>query len=207
MILRHAASFCLHHLCLKHTHIHLYFLAFTIQCAVRWSNRTNAPFEISSGISLSQLHLAVSEKLSCFPDHLILQYRLDSDKAKTGATSIQADSELEIFIAKMWNILVPPCLTNGKPSTHAPKNVLVYFEDAANANTLNETHGNKKAMASHYYIFMLHLRTDDNFHPVLDYITSGLIKVKPFVRTEWWVRDNRLTQGDGQNAAWTVEVS
>jgi len=149
MILRCVVSLRLHHLHLSGTLICI-FLAFTIQCAVRRSNGMNVPFEISSGVSLSQLRLVVSEKLGCFTDHLVLQYQLDSDKAKMGVTSIQADSELDIFLAKMRSMIVPPRLANGKPSTRAPKNVVVYFEDAATTNVSNETHGNKKAMASGY---------------------------------------------------------
>ncbi|KIM54662.1 hypothetical protein SCLCIDRAFT_30957 [Scleroderma citrinum Foug A] len=114
--------------------------AFMIQCTVHQSNGTNVPFKISSGVSLSQLRLVVSEKLGCFTDHLILQYRLDSDKAKMGTTSIQADSKLDIFLAKMRSMIVPPHLANGKLSTCTPKNVVVYFEDAATTNALNETH-------------------------------------------------------------------
>lgn len=164
-----------------------YYLAFIIQCAVRRPNGMNSPLEISSTISLGQLRLAISEKLSCFPDHLVLQYRLDSDKAKMGATSIQADSELEMFITRMRSMIIPPRLANGKPSTHALKSVLVYFENAATqeADALNETHGNKKATASRC-ILILYSRTDKK-HLILEYITSSalIVEAKLFVGTEW----------------------
>ncbi|KAI6040191.1 hypothetical protein EDC04DRAFT_2894411 [Pisolithus marmoratus] len=101
---------------------------FTIQCAVRQQDGDNAPFEVPSTISLDQLRTHVAEKLGRFPGLVSLRYRLDSDKAK---------AELEIFKARLRSLIVPPRLANGKPSTHPPKNVLVYFEDVGSGNDGN----------------------------------------------------------------------
>ncbi|KAF9222130.1 hypothetical protein BS17DRAFT_768100 [Gyrodon lividus] len=48
---------------------------------------------------------------------------------QTCSTSIQSEQELTLFIVRMHPMLVPPCLTSGKPSACLLKNVLVYFED------------------------------------------------------------------------------
>ena len=98
-----------------------------IQCAVR-RDGTNSPFTIPSQISLPDLRTTVAEKLNLFPDRVILRYRLDSDKAKDGVTSIQTSDELDFFKARLRALTVPPRLTNGKPSTRPIKKVVVYFE-------------------------------------------------------------------------------
>jgi hypothetical protein len=98
-----------------------------IQCAVR-RDGTNSPFTIPSEISLRDLCTTVAEKLKLFLDHVILRYRLDSDKQKDGATSIQTGNELDLFKARLRALVVPQRLTNGKPSARPIKKVTVYFE-------------------------------------------------------------------------------
>lgn len=77
------------------------FIVFSIECSVPQSNGTNVPFTISSDLTLEQIHLMAAEKLDCFPDRLTLQYHLDSDKARTGPTSLQTNTELDMFITWM----------------------------------------------------------------------------------------------------------
>jgi len=83
---------------------------------------------IPSEISLHDLHTTVAEKLKLFPDHVVLWYRLDSDKQKDGATSIQTGNELDLFKAQLRALVVPQRLTNGKPSTRPIKKVTIYFK-------------------------------------------------------------------------------
>ena len=71
---------------------------------------------MSSDISLNDLRYTVGEKLGRFPGQVLLQYQLDSDKAKAGATSIQMDEELNIFKMKMRDLIMPQRLANGKLS-------------------------------------------------------------------------------------------
>jgi len=104
-------------------------LAFMIQCAVHRPDGSNSPFQVSSDISLDDLRYTVGEKLGHFPGQVLLRYRLDSDKAKAGATSIQTDKELNIFKMKMRDLIVPQRLANGKLSTRQRKNILVILED------------------------------------------------------------------------------
>ncbi|KIO09797.1 hypothetical protein M404DRAFT_930370, partial [Pisolithus tinctorius Marx 270] len=78
---------------------------------------SNSPFEVSSNILLNDLCHTVAEKLECFPVHILLQYQLDSDKAKAGVTSINTGEELDIFKKRMGELILPQCLTNGKLST------------------------------------------------------------------------------------------
>ena len=47
---------------------------------------------------------------------LQLQYKLSNDKVKAPVTSIQDDKELEMFITRMRELIVPQCLANGKLS-------------------------------------------------------------------------------------------
>lgn len=109
----------------------LFFVsAFMIQGAVHCSDGSNAPFQISSTITLEDLCGIVAEKIRRYPGHIRLQYWLDSNKVKTGSISIQSDDELNIFKVKMRSLIVPKCLPSEKPSTRPMKNVLVYFEDA-----------------------------------------------------------------------------
>ncbi|KIK76600.1 hypothetical protein PAXRUDRAFT_781116 [Paxillus rubicundulus Ve08.2h10] len=74
---------------------------FTFQCIARQPNGSNAPFEIPSTISLEELCSKVGRKMERFPDSIRLQYRLESDRAWQGATSVQNDKELDLFKAKM----------------------------------------------------------------------------------------------------------
>ena len=59
-----------------------------------------------------------------------LCYRLENNKPKIGATSIQTDEELDLFKECMRVLIVPQKLPNGKISTQILKPVRVYFEDA-----------------------------------------------------------------------------
>jgi len=128
------------------------FQAFTITCATQ-RNNTNLPFTILSNISLSDLRVTVAKKLNCYPDNLALAYRLDSDKAKMGLTSIQSDSELQMFVERMWPMIVAPRLSNGRPSARVLKTVTVIFDAADTANEPSEgpTHSNK---ASYHLYFV-----------------------------------------------------
>jgi len=110
---------------------HIFCPAFTIQCAVRQPDGSNSPFEIPSTISLDELRDSVAKKLKRYAGLVLLRYRLDSDKAKVGATSIETDEEFTIFKAKMRTLIVPQHLPNGKISTRVPKNCLVYFQDGS----------------------------------------------------------------------------
>lgn len=86
----------------------------------------------------------VAEKLGRHPTLVRLRYRLDSDKAKTAATSIQTESEFKIFKDRMRDLIVPPYLASGKPSTRPMKKVVVCFEDAStDQQNTNPVVGNK----------------------------------------------------------------
>jgi len=104
-------------------------LAFDIQCAVRRPDGANAPFVILSTATLDEIRSSVAEKLNRYHGRISLQYRLDSDKAQTGATLIHTDDELALFKTRMRTLIVPPLLANGKPSNRALKSVRVLFED------------------------------------------------------------------------------
>lgn len=119
--------------------------SFTIQCSVRRSNGANAPFEISSDASLDDIHLAVAQRLDRFPTSVSLQYRLDCNKAKDGFTSIQTLDELNMFKARLRDLIVPQRLPSGKLSTRAPKKVIVLFEDAGTDDT-SAGHGDGLSM-------------------------------------------------------------
>ena len=101
-------------------------------------NGSNIPFIIRSDVTYENLHIIVAEKLRCFPGLLKLQYRLESDRAKAGATSIQSEEELSFFKDRMRGLIVPQRLPSGKISTRALKPVLVYFEDASEENVTNK---------------------------------------------------------------------
>ena len=122
-----------------------YHTAFVIQCATRQPDGSNSPFEISSATSFDDLRNLVSEKLGRFPGLLRLCYRLDSDKVKSGATSIQTEMEFKIFKDRMRNLIVPPVLSNGKKSTRPMKKVVVCFEDGSTTDqqSTNPVTGNK----------------------------------------------------------------
>ncbi|KAI6125920.1 hypothetical protein EDD16DRAFT_1517042 [Pisolithus croceorrhizus] len=125
--------------------------AFDIQCAVCLPDGGNSPFKILSTVTLDELHIAVSEKLHCFPGLVSLHYRLDSDKAKFGAMSIQSEEELDLFKMRMHGLIVPQHLPSGKLSTHPLKAILVFFEDVSTADAKNPStagNSNKAAMRS-----------------------------------------------------------
>ncbi|KAF8838295.1 hypothetical protein BDN67DRAFT_1013216 [Paxillus ammoniavirescens] len=120
---------------------------FTIQATARQPSGTNSPFQVTSEITLNELRTAVARKLGRFPDHVQLRYRLDNDKAKDGMISIQNDDELTMFKDRMRDLIVPPRLSNGKPSTRPLKKVLVHFEDASAEDQATGS-SNSKAGAS-----------------------------------------------------------
>ena len=123
----------------------MYFsVAFSIPGVVRRLDGTNAPVTVPSEIMLDNLRMAVAEKLGRFPGLVALQYRLGSDNAKAGAISIQTDDELQLFKERMRKLIVPPRLANGKPSTRAPKPVLVYFEDSSSESKETTNSGNSR---------------------------------------------------------------
>lgn len=102
-----------------------------IPSAAKNPDGSNSPFTIKSSVSLEDLRDNVAERLGRHPRIVQLQYKLSSDKVKAPATSIRNNEELQFFMDKMRAHLVPPLLTNGKRSKRAPKNITVYFEDAA----------------------------------------------------------------------------
>lgn len=95
---------------------------------------SNIPFIVQSDVTWENLRIIVAEKLRCFPGLLKLRYRLESDRAKAGATSIHSEEELNFFKDRMRALIVPQRLPSGKISTRALKPVLVYFEDANEEN-------------------------------------------------------------------------
>ena len=125
---------------------------FTIQCAVCQPDGSNLPFEIPSTIALDELHDSVAKKLKHYAGLVLLQYRLDSNKAKVGTTSIETDTEFSIFKVKMRTLIVPQHLTNGKISTRPLKNCLVYFEDGGAEHASGN--GNK-SVRTHKPVFKL----------------------------------------------------
>ena len=90
--------------------------------------------------------------MNLYPDNLTLGYRLDSDKAKMGSTLIQSDLKLQIFVDRMRPMIVPPHLSNGKPSTRLLKQVIVIFDASAGANVPTEgpKHSNKVSYCSYF---------------------------------------------------------
>jgi hypothetical protein len=95
---------------------------------------SNCPFTISSSIGFDELRIAVAEKLRHFPGLMELRYRLDTDKQKAAATSIQTKDEFGIFKDRMRSLIVPQRLPSGKLSTRALKPVTVSFEDGADSD-------------------------------------------------------------------------
>ncbi|KAI6009822.1 hypothetical protein PISMIDRAFT_106262, partial [Pisolithus microcarpus 441] len=110
---------------------------FNIQCAICLPDGGNSPFKILSMVTLDELCITVSEKLHRFPGLISLCYRLDSDKAKFGAMSIQSEEELDLFKARMRTLIIPQCLPSGKLSTCPLKAILVFFEDVSTADAKN----------------------------------------------------------------------
>ena len=110
------------------------FKVFTIQCSAPRPDGIHAPFKILSTITLIALRDVVAEKMGRHPKTVRLQYRLDSDKAKQASTSIHSNDELDIFIGRLQDLIVPGCLPSGHKSTRAPKNPVVHFEDTSFGN-------------------------------------------------------------------------
>jgi hypothetical protein len=119
--------------------------AFNIPSAVKLRDGSYVPFSVPSAITLDALRYLVAEKLGCFPGLVRLRYRLDSDKQKAGATSIQSEEELRIFTDRMRLLIVPQKLPSGKISTRVLKPVRVDFEDAAAEGGTQEAPASKVA--------------------------------------------------------------
>jgi hypothetical protein len=85
-------------------------------------------------MEFNALKMIVAEKLRRFPGLLELRYRLDTDKQKAAATSIQTVEEFEIFKDRMRSLIVPQRLPSGKLSTRVLKPVTVSFEDGADSD-------------------------------------------------------------------------
>ena len=121
-----------------------YHIVFVIQCATRQADGSNSPFKTLSTTSFDDLCNLVAEKLGQYPTLVRLRYHLDSDKAKTAATSIQTESEFKIFKDRMQDLIIPSNLANGKPLTCPMKKVVVCFEDAStDQQNTNPVVGNK----------------------------------------------------------------
>ncbi|KAI5989600.1 hypothetical protein EDC04DRAFT_2912182 [Pisolithus marmoratus] len=108
---------------------------FKIQCCIQRSQGSKVssiPFAILSSITLEGLCEMVAEKLNRHARHIQLQYRLDSDKAKTLFTSIQSEEELDMFKDRMRPLIMPQYLPSGHLSTRLLKPVHVIFEDSGN---------------------------------------------------------------------------
>ncbi|KAI9569504.1 hypothetical protein HD554DRAFT_2250489 [Boletus coccyginus] len=103
----------------------------------------HAPFKILSTITLTALRDIVAEKMERHPKAVRLQYHLDSDKAKQASTSIHSSDELDIFIGRLQDLIVPGRLPSGRKSTRAPKNPVVQFEDAASLGNSGFSHPGK----------------------------------------------------------------
>jgi hypothetical protein len=121
------------------------FKVFNVDCAVKCPNNSFSPFTIPSTVTFDDLCIKVSEKLNRFPGLLQLRYRLDSDKPKTGPTSIQTPDELRLFIERMKQLIVPQRLPSGRISARALKPVRVLFEDATEEPVEREDGGSKPA--------------------------------------------------------------
>lgn len=105
--------------------------AFEINCALRAQDGCDHPFVISSSITYYTLRDTIGKKLNKRTEQIQIQYRLDTDKAKTHSISIQSFEEFNFFINRMRPLIVPQRLANGKTSTRALRPVMVYFEDAS----------------------------------------------------------------------------
>jgi hypothetical protein len=124
---------------------------------------SNCPFTITSFTSLKRLTDTVSQKLGCYPGSLKLRYRLDTDKPKTPATSIQSVDELKIFKDRLRLLIVPQCLSNGKLSSRVLKPVTVCFENGSNtdqssahtnqSNSRHSTTSGEKQVCDSIYVY------------------------------------------------------
>jgi len=107
-------------------------LVFKIPSLAKSTDGSNSPFVIESSITLKELCNTIAERLGRHPNVIQLRYKLANDKVKAPATSIRNENELEFFVERMRNLLVPQRLSNGKKSKRAPaKNSTVCFEDVA----------------------------------------------------------------------------
>lgn len=70
---------------------------------------SDAPFSISSAITLDTLYSTTTEKMEQFPSLVCLQYHLDSDKTKQASASIQTMEELTLFKACLQFLIIPGC--------------------------------------------------------------------------------------------------
>ncbi len=114
---------------------------------VKKRDGSNCPFTISSSLKLDALKIVVAEKLQCFPGLMQLRYRLDTDKQKAAAISVQNDEEFRIFKDRMRLLIVPQRLPSGKLSTRVLKPVTVFFEDGNSNDSVpnhNSSHSSDK---------------------------------------------------------------
>jgi hypothetical protein len=81
-------------------------LAFNIPSAVKCPDGSNVPFTVPSTVTYDKLYIMVARKLKRFPGLMNLQYHLESDKPRTGATSIQSE-ELALFKEHLRALIVP----------------------------------------------------------------------------------------------------
>lgn len=136
------------------------FIDFNISAVVKRRDGSNCPFTVSSSTKFDDLKILIAEKLRCFPGLLELRYRLDTDKQKAAATSIQTTEEFVIFKDRMRTLIVPQKLPSGKLSTRVLKPVTVSFEDGADSDTPVPSHnssqsGEKKVWFIIYSHFLL----------------------------------------------------
>jgi hypothetical protein len=129
---------------------------------VKKKDGSNCPFTVSSMLELDNLKIVIAEKLHCFPGLLKLRYRLDTDKQKAAATSIQTTDEYAIFKNKMRSLIVPQRLPSGKLSTRVLKPVTVSFEDGADDNGVynpsNSSQKSDKKVCSIFFSVLLLLK-------------------------------------------------
>lgn len=131
------------------------FIDFNISAVVKKRDGSNCPFTVHSSMKFDDLKILVAEKIRCFPGLLELRYRLDTDKQKAAATSIQTPEEFRIFKDRMRTLIVPQKLPSGKLSTRVLKPVTVAFEDGADSDipAPNHSGGEKKVC----FIILLYL--------------------------------------------------
>ena len=138
--------------------IHGSLIDFSISAVVKKRDGSNCPFTVPSSMKFDDLRILIAEKLRCFPGLLELRYRLDTDKQKAAATSIQTPEEFGIFKDRMRSLIVPQRLPSGKLSTRALKPVTVSFEDRADSDIPTTSH-NSSHHGEKKVCFMLILRS------------------------------------------------
>jgi len=97
---------------------------------VKTRDGSQIPFHVESDITFEALRQLIAEKLHCFPAHLQLRYRLETDKQNAG-TLIRSDEELQFFIERVRVNYVHAKLASGKKSNKEPKGGQILFEDVS----------------------------------------------------------------------------